>query len=136
MYPVIGIGVAIDQAAERGEWQIEAIDGVGEEYRVPFRGFDSPQVVEFYKETFGVEKWRTTYLTRIAEADWRARKIKRSTWRPPPSKHGCSEISPFTTKTPAVACRGSLRLLKSSEIRSYAEHGQGIAPYPGPSAGR
>jgi hypothetical protein len=55
MYPVIGIAVAIDQPADRGEWQIEAIDGVSEEYRVPFPGFDGPQVVEFYKETFEVE---------------------------------------------------------------------------------
>ena len=50
VHPVVGIEVRIDQAAERGERQIEAVDGMREVDRVAFRRFDGPQIVEFEKE--------------------------------------------------------------------------------------
>ena len=57
VYPGIGITVAIDQSTESGEGQIKAIDGMREEQRVSFRGFDGPQVVELDNEAAGFEKW-------------------------------------------------------------------------------
>jgi hypothetical protein len=76
VYPGIGITVAIDQPTESGEGQIEAIDGMREEHRVSFRGFDGPQVVEFDNEAIGFKKWRAGDLALIVESDWRTRKIE------------------------------------------------------------
>ena len=76
MYPGIGIAVAIDQHTESGEGQIKAIDGMREEHRVSFRGFDGPQIVELDNEVVGFEKWRAGDLALIVESDRRTRKIK------------------------------------------------------------
>ena len=76
MYPGIGITVAIDQSTESGEGQIKAIDGMREEHRVSFRGFDGPQVVELDNEAVGFEKWGAGDLALIVESDRRTRKIE------------------------------------------------------------
>ena len=73
VYPGLGITVAIDQSAQRREWQIKAIDGMREEHRVSFRGLDGPQIMEFDDEAVGVEKRRTGDLASIVERDWRPR---------------------------------------------------------------
>ena len=69
VYPGIGITVAIDQSTESGEGQIKAIDGMREEHRVSFRGFDGPQVVELDNEAVGFEKWGAGDLALIVESD-------------------------------------------------------------------
>ena len=49
--------VAIDQAGERGERQVGAIDRMGEQQRVARRRLDVPETVEFDDEAVLVEKW-------------------------------------------------------------------------------
>src|SRR5204862_8367506 len=75
VYPGLGITVAIDQSAQRREWQIKAIDGMREEHRVSFRGLDGPQIMEFDDQAVGVEKRRTSELARIVTRDWGPRKL-------------------------------------------------------------
>ena len=49
--------VAIDEAGERGERQVGAIDRVREQYRVVRRCFDGPEIVEFDDEAVFIEGW-------------------------------------------------------------------------------
>ena len=79
VYPGIVIAIAIDQSAQRGKRQIEAIDGMREEHAIAFRGFDRPQIVELDHEVVGFKERRTCDLTLIVKSDRRTGKINCST---------------------------------------------------------
>ena len=62
VYPGLGITVAIDQSAQRREWQIKAIDRMREQQRIIVRRFDRPEIMEFDQEPVGFEQRRAADL--------------------------------------------------------------------------
>ena len=76
MDPAVVIAVAIDQSAQRGERQVEAIDRMGEQQRIALRRLDGPEIVEFDQEAVGLEQRRADDLAGIMESDRRAREVE------------------------------------------------------------
>src|SRR5882724_10453799 len=81
MNPAVAKTVAIDQAAQRGEWQIKEIYRMCEQQRIAVRRFDAPQIVKLDHEPVGLEQRRADDLAGVMESDWRAREIERSAGR-------------------------------------------------------
>src|SRR6516225_11185871 len=66
-------GVAIDQAGERRERQIGAIDRMRAQQRIAGRRFDGPEIVELDDEAVILEQWRAGDLTLVVKSDRRIR---------------------------------------------------------------
>ena len=78
---VVVVAVAVDEAGQRGEGQIKAIDGMREEQGVTIGRLDGPEIVEFDHVTVGFEKWRAGNLAGVVQSDWRADVIDFIAWR-------------------------------------------------------
>lgn len=79
--PAVAIMVAIDETAQRGERQIEAVDRMREQYRVALGRFDSPEIVEFDDVSVWFEQGRATDLACVMKSDWRLREIEHAAGR-------------------------------------------------------
>jgi hypothetical protein len=54
MNPGVVVAVAIDEASQCGERQVETIGRMGEQQRVAVRRLDRPEIVEFDQEPVGI----------------------------------------------------------------------------------
>src|SRR6202035_1535387 len=81
MNPVVMVAVAIDQAGQRGEGQVETVGRMREQQGVTFRRLDGPEIVEFDQEAVGVEERRTDDLAGVVESDRRTRIADGAAWR-------------------------------------------------------
>src|SRR4051794_7114845 len=79
MDPTVTISIAIDEARQRREGQIEPIDRMHEQNRIAFRRFDQPWVTKLDEKPVRLEQRRSRDLTRVVKSNGRAREIEFTT---------------------------------------------------------
>src|SRR4051794_41584445 len=79
MDPTVTISIAIDEAGERREGQIEPIDRMHEQNRIAFRRFDQPWVTKLDEKPVRLEQRHSRDLTRAVKSHGRAREIELTT---------------------------------------------------------
>ena len=76
MNPVVVVAVAIDQARQRGEGQVETVEGMREQYAVALRRLDGPEIMKFDQEAVVFEQRRAADLAAVMESNRRARETR------------------------------------------------------------